>query len=62
MNTGKIRHLATPLNSVDAAPLFPGTQHASVKRQAADRRDARRLQLASTYSVAITCGICYADL
>jgi hypothetical protein len=22
MNTGKIRHLATPLNSVDAATLF----------------------------------------
>jgi hypothetical protein len=31
MNAGKIRHLATPLNSVDAATLFPGTRHASVK-------------------------------
>jgi hypothetical protein len=62
MNAGKIRHLATPLNSVTAATLFPGTRNASVQHAAAGMRNARRLQLAFTYSVATTCGICCADL
>src|SRR5580658_8730109 len=36
MNGGENRHLATPLNSVTAATLFPGTRNASVQHAAAD--------------------------